>query len=350
MRNRETPTTFGQIIGQKRAITFLKQALARGKIPHAYLFAGQSGVGKTCTAVALTRAINCVEKQNEEGCGRCKSCRLITAWTFPDLVFIEPDGQNVKIEQIRELNRALSFKPTSGRYRVSIISRAETMTEEAANSLLKSLEEPPPNNVLILEVPEPLAILPTIFSRCQKILFRPIPVERVRDWLVEEKGVERGQASLLAKISEGSLGRAMDMSEGDFLKKREDHISSLIQLPSLSDERLLEMASEFSGREKKGSKKRPETGDLGLGDVLSIWKTWYRDLLISKEGCREDLLINKDFSQKLKNISKSTKIINLINGFMTIDQAQRDLQRNRNLDLVLVKTFLTLKRLSSPSA
>ena len=346
MPNQKVFKPFSQIIGQAGAIQFLKGVMAKGKIPHAYLFAGIPGIGKTTTALALTRAVNCQERIMEEGCGQCPACRQLEGGNFPDLVFIQPDGQNIKIGQIRDLNRTLSFKPLSGRYRVSILEQAELMTDEAANSLLKTLEEPPPNNILILTVTEPLALFPTIVSRCQKVLFRPIPVRDIADWLMESLNLNDEKAHVLARISEGSLGRAIRMCEGDFFKQREDYLSSIIQLPAMSSEQALEMAIEYARVEKKGASHEPGKGDSGLTDLLSIWKSWYRDLLLVKVDCPADLLINVDFSHKLKTISRSSRIEGLMESLLIVDQSQRDLLRNRNVDLMMEHTVLALKRLT----
>ncbi|MEE9611719.1 MAG: DNA polymerase III subunit delta' [Desulfatiglandales bacterium] len=339
-------TPFSQILGQDRAVNFLKGVLTKGKIPHAYLFAGIPGVGKTATALALTRAINCHEPKNPEGCGRCQSCRQIMSGNFPDLVSIEPAGQNIKIEQIRDLNRTLCFKPVSGKYRVSLVHQAETMTAEAANSFLKTLEEPPQNNILILSVTEPLALLPTIVSRCQKVFFRPLSVKAIAQWLMDKKNVEKEMASVLAKICEGSLGRAVHMCESDFLEKRQAYLFRLLQLPGLTPDEGLEMALEYTGKSKKKDPDVLGKSNTALFDLLSTWKTWYRDLLLMKADCPADQLINIDFSQKLKNISKNVKIVDLINSFFAVDQAQRDLLRTRNSDLMMENTVLTLKRLA----
>jgi len=350
MNDKNKFTSFSQIIGQEKAITFLKRVMAKEKIPHAYLFAGISGVGKTTTAVAFAQAINCREPINGEGCGRCIPCRQVMSGNFPDLERIDPDGQNIKIEQIRDLNRSFGFKPLSGRYRVSIILQAEMMTIEAANSFLKTLEEPPRDNILILNVTEPRALLPTIVSRCQKILFKPIPIQLIARWLMENQDMDEERALVLAKISEGSIGRAMKMSDSNFFENRHNILLRLIQLPVLSMEQALEMALEYSGKEKKKKTSASEEGDMSLFDLLSVWKTWYRDLLLLKVKGPADLLINFDFSHKLKNISKSVNIDSLFDSFMILDQAQRDLLKTRNLDLMMENSLLKLRRLAGAKA
>ena len=336
---------FSGILCQERAIEFLKRVISRGKIPHAYLFAGIPGIGKATTALALTGAVNCQQQTEGEGCAQCPSCRQIAGGNFPDLHMIEPDGQNIKIEQIRDLNRTLGFKPLSGKYRVSIIRQAETMTDEAANSLLKTLEEPPQNNILILNVTEPQALFPTIVSRCQKVLFRPIPVRAIADWLTAHQTLEKEEAAVLAKISEGSLGHALRMCDEGFFKMREEYLSDLIQLPELTSEQTLEKALQYARKGKKGG---GDTGNGGteLFDMLSIWKSWYRDLLLVKLGCASNLLINVDFSQKLQKMSRRTNIEHLMESFFIMDQSQRDLLQNRNLDLMMENALLSLRRLA----
>lgn len=336
-------TPFSEIIGQERAIRFLKQVLASEKIPHAYLFVGIPGIGKTTTAMAFTRAINCQNPTDWEGCGLCRSCRQIMGGNFPDIQVVNPDGQFIKIEQIRNLNRAFGFKPVTGRYRVSLINRGEAMTDEAANSFLKTLEEPPEGNLLILNVSEPRDLLPTIVSRCQKIGFQPIPATLIARWLEEKKGIDEEKALVLARISGGSLGRAVEMWDSDFLEKRQNCLFQLMQLPNLSPDKTLDMALGFSGKVKK---KEPDASDQrqgGVSDVLNIWKSWYRDLLLVKVQGPEGLLINIDFSQKLKKISKNYNVDDLIGSFMLLEQAQVDFLRTRNADLLMENTVLALQ-------
>jgi DNA polymerase-3 subunit delta' len=335
--------SLSEIIGQRRAIGFLKRAIASDRIPHAFLFTGISGVGKTTTALAFTQTINCLKPEEKEGCGQCKICRQMFSGNFPDINVIEPDGQNIKIEQIRELNRSLNFKPVIGNYRVTIINRAELMTDEAANSFLKSLEEPPPGNVLILKVIEPRDLLSTIVSRCQRIPFQPLPSQIIEEWLRKEIDIEEESALLIARLSEGSLGRAVHISEGSYLTDRQSSLEKIIKLPMISKEKVLEMAMEYAGKAKKKDMER--SIDIDTSELISIWKTWYRDLILSKVNGPPGLFINTDFSRKLRALSKNVNIDNMIESFMILDQAQRDLMRNPNLGLMMENTLLNLKRL-----
>lgn len=344
MNSHNKDRSFSRIIGQERAVGFLSRVISGEKIPHAYLFTGISGVGKRTTAIAFAQAINCLDPAGSEGCGRCRVCRQVIRGTFPDLVDIRPDGQNIKIEQIRELNRGLSFRPVSGKYRVNIIQQAEMMTEEAANSFLKTLEEPPQGNLFILKTVEPLDLLPTIISRCQNIPFRPLPSSLVETWLINERGMEKERASLIARISEGSLGRAIRISETGFLEERQHHLMKVIDLPAMSRVQALEMSVEYSGKKKRASQDNP-SGDLGLFEVMGMWKSWYRDLILLRVEGPPHMLINVDFSRKLINLSKRFTIKTLVESFLLVDQTQRDLMKNPNTSLQMEDMILRLKGL-----
>lgn len=337
--------SFSQILNQERAKEFLKQAISREKLPHAYLFTGISGIGKTSMAIALTMALNCRETIDFDACGHCPQCRQMIGRNFPDFLSIKPDGQNIKIDQIRDLNRKLSFAPISGKYRVCVIYKAEMLTIEAANSLLKTLEEPPPGNILILNATEPLDLLPTIVSRCQRVPFQPLPAQEMTNWLVTNRDLNEEKAIVLAKISGGSLGLALKMCDSDFFERRQEWLSRLIMLPGFSKQKALEMAIECSEEHKKTDPEKSKNGKSGMMDMLAIWESWYRDLLVLTTGGPTHLIINVDFSHKLKKITGRYRIEYLINSLMAIDQAQQDLLRMRNPTLVIEHTVLSLNRL-----
>jgi len=333
---------FSQIIGQDRAIRLLKQAIGREKMPHAYLFVGLSGLGKTTTALAMAQALNCEAPQASEGCGRCKSCRQLLSGNHPDVAVVEPDGQTIGIDQIKEIEHSFAYKPLNGRYRITVVNPAEAMTGEASNAFLKTLEEPPAGNVLILNATEPSDLLPTIVSRCQKVVFRRIPTPAIERWLVDQKGVHPEKASILARMSEGSVGRALEMEESGYLEKRQEHLLSLSTLQRIPQEEALDWASRFV--KKRGKDDRQEE----IGTLLSLWKTWYRDLLLLKVKGPEELLINVDLSRELKIAAEAFMIESLSSSLLALDQAEKDLVRFRNQELILENAVLRLKQ-NSPS-
>ena len=336
--------SFSQILGQEKAVGFLKKVLRSDRIPHAYLFTGVNGVGKSTTAMALAKAINCGTDISDEGCGECVTCRQLASGNFPDFISLAPDGQNIKIEQIRELNRSLQFKPVSGKYRITIIDRAETMTEEAANSFLKTLEEPPPGNIIVLKVVDPLDLLPTIVSRCQKIPFHPLPREVVKKYLEEELDQDDNTAWLAAGISEGSLGRAVEICEEGFLGERKELINDIMKLNEMSRVQVLDMAIECS--KKYAKKAKGEQVNIDLYGITGIWKTYFRDLLLSKVNGNYELLVNRDYSDMFDGLSERYNADKLIESFFLIDGYQRDLLRNPNTGLMMEKMLLELKTLN----
>jgi DNA polymerase-3 subunit delta' len=329
---------FSQIIGQERAVLLLKQTIKREKMPHAYLFVGVPGVGKTTTALAMAQALNCEEPQEDESCGRCRPCRQLLGGNFPDFELVEPDGKSIKIEQVRDLERRFAYKPVAGRYRVTVVRPAEAMTEEASNAFLKTLEEPPAGNVLVLNATEPSNLLPTIVSRCRKVAFRRIPPSLTEEWLIGVQGMDPGKASVLARISDGSPGRALEMEESGFLEKRQEALRWLAKLQRSAPEDAVDWASRFV--KEIGKDDRQET----MGALLGLWKSWYRDLLLLKAQGPEESLINRDLSRELKIAAEAFRMDHLVSNLQALDHAERDLLRFRNPELVLENAVLQLRQ------
>src|SRR5574337_755106 len=222
---------FRDLIGQARAIRFLHRALMTGRIAHAYLFTGPVGVGKPAAALAFAQARTCERVASVEfgvssgyptpdtrhptpmdGCGECRACRNIANGLHPDVQIIEPDGATVKIEQIRTLEADAALVPYEAQWKAFILNSAERMTEQAANALLKTLEEPAKDTVFILLTSTVSALLPTIVSRCQIVTFSPLPHGEI-EALLGEKGMEASRARLIASLSRGSIERAFSPEE-----------------------------------------------------------------------------------------------------------------------------------------
>ncbi|MBI5788339.1 MAG: DNA polymerase III subunit delta' [Candidatus Schekmanbacteria bacterium] len=160
---------WNQIKGQNRVVKILCRALAQKRLPHAYLFYGIEGVGKKLTALHLAKVVNC-RQQTEEPCGICPACHKVDKAIHPDVILIQPEeGESIKIEQIRRLQEEIAYKPFEGYFKVWIIDQADKMTQQAANCLLKTLEEPPASSLIILLAVQEESLLPTIISRCQTL-------------------------------------------------------------------------------------------------------------------------------------------------------------------------------------
>ncbi len=193
---------FDGIIGHQRPIRLLKKAILIDHLPQAYLFLGAEGVGKRLTALTLAKALNC-EEAKEDCCETCLSCRKIEGLNHPDVTVIRPEGQFIRIDSIRQLQRSLNYRPYEGKKRVCILDGADRMKTEGANALLKTLEEPPPDTLLILLATQRDSLLPTIVSRCQQMRFTPLPIGQMIEALAQRLSVEKGEAKTLAELSQG---------------------------------------------------------------------------------------------------------------------------------------------------
>ena len=332
-------------MGQEKATVFLQQVVANDKLASASLFTGLRGVGKTTAAVAFALLVNCAEPVDGDGCGECSSCRRIIDGNHPDLIVVKPDQAKkvISIDQIREVSRQLAFSPVFGQYRIIITDPAERMTDEAANAFLKTLEEPPPRNILILNVRDPGELLPTIVSRCQKIPFKPLPTRGIVNWLVKEGGIEREKATIFARLSEGSLGRALALAEDELFAERAAWISMLQSLIGGSAEDLLDIAQKLSDLEKKTAAAK-ELKDDTVALMLGIWKSWYRDLLLVKLGCQADLLFNSDLRHLLAKAVTVLTAQGIMRSLEVIARAERDAMTNKNLAFLIERSLFDLRR------
>jgi len=357
------PLSFSEILGQEKPKKFLRQTLTRDKTPHAYLFTGIPGIGKTSMARVLTMALNCHKLNDGEACGECQPCRQIKHENFTEFIIVRPKKKDVSIfnddpkkgkgitliisiEHIRELERVFAFAPLE-KYRVCVIDQAEKMNVPAANAFLKTLEEPPPGNVLILKTEDPSYLLPTIRSRCQRIAFQPLHAQDLAEWLIKKRELDKDKAMLLAKISSGSLGRSIKMLDGDFLNKREEWLLMIFKFFNQSKiEALNEMDLKCGNEDRHKSLDLSETGEVGIMDMVGVWEQWYRDLLLMRLGNQKDSLINVDYSRKLKSIAGRLKVDNLINCIEVIEKARRNLIKNINVKAAMGEMVLSLKQLT----
>src|SRR6266852_955644 len=236
---------FSKLIGNEEVKESLQRLLAGGRVPGSMLFTGDEGIGKKLFALELAKALNCRHRNGVEACDECSSCKRISRSTFPpfgkddddkgrmiwsehaDVAMVRPFKQIIRVPPMRELEREANFRPFEGAARVFVVEDADYMNDQAANALLKTLEEPPPTSHLILTTANPTALLATIRSRCQIIRFGPIPAEEIEQFLINEKKVPAADAALLARTSRGSIGRALAADVEDYRERRNEMLSVL---------------------------------------------------------------------------------------------------------------------------
>ncbi|WP_417912163.1 DNA polymerase III subunit delta' [Candidatus Electronema sp. TJ] len=239
---------FSQIIGQTKALSLLRRALNGGRLAHGYLFTGPEGVGKSTVARALAAKLLCVQTGGGPPCGQCPGCRKLAAGSHPDFLLLQPEGAGIKINQIRELKKALTFPPFERGMRAVIIEDAQSMGREAGNSLLKLLEEPPPDNILLLVASDAEPMLETIVSRCQVIPFVPLTDEQTAQVIRQtHPQLAPDEARLLTKLSGGCPGRADALRDSEALSLHKECLDALLA-GAASEAVAVEQALALAGR------------------------------------------------------------------------------------------------------
>ena len=319
--------TFDQILGHERQKEILHRALANGRVAHAYLFSGPDGIGKRLMALALARAIVCLEQR---GCGNCIACRKIDHQNHPDLHILEPDGTSIKIEQIRSFQRELNLKPLEAPRKICLIEQAETMTVGAANALLKTLEEPRGDTLLILLSAQPNRLLETIRSRCQPLPFTRHPNSRIQTELERQLGIASTESHVLAALSEGSFKKAFGKDRELYLEQRRELLKTLTGLSSGSILPILDFAEKLAADKTV------------LPDILEIFQAFYRDALMTLHGRPDEELVNLDLKDKVHRISSRETVATILDKLDALVEIHRQLGRNVNRQLAMEVLLLKL--------
>jgi len=318
---------FQQIYGHKKPIAILKSAMAAGRIAHAYLFYGQEGVGKKTVAAVFARALNCPAA--DPPCDVCPSCRKAEHKNHPNIIPVVAEGQFIKIDAVKEIRAKMAFRPEGGK-RVFILQDADKMNAPAANALLKTLEEPSADNVLILTSARPHALPVTILSRCQALRFAPLQRTEVAGFLCEQQGFATDEAEAIAAVSLGSIGEAIAMKKEDYMSVRngilkrlaEDDPSDLIK--RLAFARLL-------GTERQEITQR-----------LQIMQNAYRDSLVLKETGESEMLLFKDWAAALAALAARLSGREILKNMAVVGHAMDAISRNSNKTLTLEAMLVSL--------
>jgi len=327
-------------IGQPEALALLKHSLKTGNLAHAYLLVGAPNIGKMTLALDLARAINC--DGNEPPCDQCQSCKRIIDGKHADIRVISLNSAKdpvdtkarveISIDDIRELQHNASLPPFEGKYKLFIIDGAEYLSTEAANCLLKTIEEPPPQVIILLLTTEEAQLLPTVVSRCQRIELKPVAVDRIESILMESYGIDSDRAALLARLSRGCLGRAISISmEDSYLEQRKQRLSEMTSLLVAGWEDRFNYALKLASERKSAE------------DTVKLWLDWWRDVLLTKCGC-EQAIINIDYRSVL---GQWDGLFSLQEVRDFIDYLQKSLDQialNANLRLIFEILMLNIPR------
>ncbi len=316
--------SFHDIYGHEKKIEIIQKTLAKKRIGHAYLFSGIPAVGKRTLALEFIKALNCDKVDSlHDSCGECVSCRKTQRKSHPDIFSVEADGQFIRIDSIREIQKRIRCKPLEARMRAFIIDDADKMNDQAANALLKILEEPSPSNILILVTARPYSLPSTIISRCQHMRFNPLSSKTVAKFLIAQQGMDNQKASLLAALSGGSIGNAMELNKEDIIVYRTE-LLKLLSITRREDPFSLINFASFLGQ---------GGGEIRQG--FNILNTFFRDAMIFKEIKQSEMLINQDNSSFIATCAARLSGEQILQNIAQIEKAGEIMEQNVNKSLTL---------------
>lgn len=338
---------FNAIIGHEKIISRLKKALEKNELASAYLFFGDEAIGKRLTAINFAKAMNCLT-HTTDACGACISCQKIEKGIHPDVRIIAPEAEMadketnaegkekksriIKIEQIKAIQGEMAYPPFEGKKRAFIIDNADKMNTEAANSLLKTLEEPARNSVIILVSSKPNYLLPTILSRCQQIRFTTAPIETVKRLLIEQ-GVNSSDADMIASAAHGRIGSALN-TDADAIKEKRDEYLNLLSAA----------ASGNAGNIFLSVEKYAKDSNAAM-EIFEWFYVWLRDVIIFKETGEIRYLTNSDRLGEIKKWAEidTNKYLDILKSITDIQKA---FSRNINKQLAMEKVMMEIKEVS----
>lgn len=319
----------GDVVGHDAAVARLRRAAAEGRPANAYLLLGPPGIGKRTLADAFAARLLCERPEAGDACGTCRHCTRLAAGTHPDVhvVVREEDRRDIRIEQARELTRWLSLRPLMAARKVAVIDGAECLNEHGQNALLKTLEEPPGQAVLLLTAAAPGLVLPTVRSRCQLVHLRALSAADVAAVLLR-RGVDAATAESLAAQAEGAPGRALLLADDEQARPRTALLDALPQLGSLAAAELSALAQGLRGG-----------ADAALGAAVG----WYRDVLGAALGVDAVPRRNPQRAAAIRTAAAGRSPARILRQLAVVCDTLDALGRNANQQLALETMLLALR-------
>jgi DNA polymerase-3 subunit delta' len=328
------------LLGHEWAVDMLRRHAARGEARHAYLFSGAPGLGRRTLALRFAQALNCV-KPIAAGipCRACRDCKQIDAMQHPDLNVIQAlndegapkEGGTLKVDQVREVQRTMSLKPYQAKYRVALFLRFHEANDNAANALLKTLEEAPAHAILLLTADNPEQLLPTIISRCEILRLRPLPIGAIEADLIE-RGVDAERARLLAHISGGRPGYARKLIDDvSLLEKREERLNDMQTLLPAS------RVAKFAYADKLSKDKD------AMRQTILIWLSYWRDVLL-RVAQAQTPLANVDLNMEIEFLAGRLNLSTTRRVVASLESALEKMDKNVNARLLAEVLLLDLPK------
>ncbi|MGI8638331.1 MAG: ATP-binding protein [Pyrinomonadaceae bacterium] len=344
---------FNKLIGNNHIKELLRRMLATDRVPHSLLFAGKEGVGKKQFALELAKSFVCQNPNNFEACDVCAACKRADKLTFPksdkkedyeevffsehpDVGIVIPFKNSILVNAIRGLETEANFRPFEAKARFLLIDEAEklnTAKDNAANALLKTLEEPAPTSYIFLITSRPDSLLPTILSRCQTIRFAPIPPNEIENYLLETRKFSPDDAAILAKLSAGSIGHALSLDLSKFREQRETMLKVLESLLIKEDRAVLLRTAE-----DMNDTKNKDNYDASLKILESlIHDVWKLTL-----DANEENFVNADIKNQLKKLAENADSKRLASWLVEIETMRENFNVNLNRKIATDALFMQM--------
>ena len=323
---------FQDILGHDSIKQHFQKAIELHKVSHAYILAGEAGMGRKSLAHAFALTLLC-EKGGSQPCMNCHACKQVLSGNHPDLIHVthEKPG-SIGVDDIREqINDTIMIRPYSSYYKVYIVDDAEKMTIQAQNALLKTIEEPPSYAVIILLTINEDLFLPTILSRCVQLKLKPLKDSVIQAYLKETMGIPEREAQLYAAFARGNLGKAIKLSDSEEFKDMYKRLLSMLRnIKNMDISQLLDY-----------SKKLKE--EMDIYECLDFMQVWYRDALMFKVTNDANLLIFKDEYSTISDMSRHIGYDGFENILQAIEKARIRMEANVNMELAMEILFLVMK-------
>lgn len=342
MLTRQIQSQHWQIVGHEHSIDILRRTLAAQQVRHAYLFTGTQRIGKSTLAQRFAQTLLCTGGDDPtvsplDPCNICLSCRKVLHGNHPDIHIIDraADKQAIVIDQVRALQSDAARRTLEGRRNIFIIHEAHEMNMQAANCLLKTLEEPEADVILLLTVPDAGLLLPTIISRVQQIPMQLLTSQQIKNALMQQWEVEETEATLISSLAAGRMGWAIQAVEDDeMLTDRKAQLDQLARLPALGKVQRFDFVQHLGTDTEK------------IKALLELWLLWWRDLLLATNDCL-NLTVNVDMRDLLRSQAAklgSPKVEQMIRAIL---QTQEALDQNVNVRVALEVLMLDLPQLKA---
>lgn len=323
---------FDDIIGQRDVTQSLLNAILKDRVGHAYLFSGPAGIGKRTVARIFANQLLCGDMRDGRACGRCQACTLYDNGSNPDFCRVASDGAAIGVDEIRRIQSDVSIRPMYSKRKIYVIENADRMTAQAQNCLLKTLEEPPPFAVIILTVGNFEAMLETVRSRVLRLNFKKYTPEQVRQAVRESFPEAAGSLEFITAYAGGNIGVALELAGSEeFMLLREKTLGMLAGIKRKPLSGIFEFTSFFE--------ESRESIDL----ILDIMASYYRDLLVAREGSNENILINSDKKDMIIINAEAYKPRKLLTDIEQIAATGRALRQNANYQLAIDHMLIKLR-------